>query len=120
MSVAIWQMCGLQPSATIALGFMGKTQHLGRVPMTTSFDTSAADMNVSAATAGVERPSVGSPGTTTPVSGPIARAYERFLGMPVLVFLAVMWVAGAALLGSCALVLYTVGSHLVPVIAGAL
>ena len=88
--------------------------------MTTSFDTAAADINVSAATAGVEKTSVGSPGTTTTISGPIAQAYERFLGMPALVVLAVMWVAGAALLGSCALALYTVGSLLVPMIAGGL
>ena len=88
--------------------------------MSTSFDTPAADINVCAATAGVEKASVGSPGPTIPISGPIAQAYQRFLGMPVLVFLAVMWVAGAALLGSLALALYMAGSFLVPVIAGAL
>jgi hypothetical protein len=88
--------------------------------MSTSFDTPAADINVSAATAGVEKASVGAPGSTLPISGPIAEAYRRFLGMPVLVFLAVMWVAGAALLGSLALAVYMAGSFLVPVIAGAL
>ena len=40
--------------------------------------------------------------------------------MPGLVVLAVMWVAGTALLGSCALALYMVGSLLVRVLAGAL
>jgi hypothetical protein len=84
--------------------------------MSTSYDAQAADINVSAAKAGVE----GSPRTSTPFSRRIARAYERFLGMPVLVVLAVMWVAGAVLLGSCALALYMVGSLLVRVIAGAL
>jgi hypothetical protein len=88
--------------------------------MSTSFDTPAADINVSAATAGAQKASVGSPGSTIPISGPIARAYQRFLGMPVLVFLAVLWVAGAALLGSLALALYMAGSFLVPVIAGVL
>ena len=48
----------------------------------------------------------------------LARAYEGFLEMPVLVVLAVMWVAGAALLSSCALVLYVAGSLLVRAIAG--
>jgi hypothetical protein len=88
--------------------------------MTTSFDTAAADMKVSAATTGVDGPSVGSPVTTTTISGPIGRAYERFLGMPVLVVLAMMWLAGVTLLGSCALALYMVGSLLISVIAGAL
>ena len=87
--------------------------------MTTSFDTPAADINVSAATSRVEEAPVGSPWTSTPISGPIAQAYERFLEMPVLVVLAVMWVAGATLLGSLALALYMVGSLLVQVIAGA-
>ena len=40
--------------------------------------------------------------------------------MPVGVVLALMWVAGAALLGSCALVLYIVGTVLVPWMVGAL
>jgi hypothetical protein len=40
--------------------------------------------------------------------------------MPVLVVLAVLWVAGAVLLGSGALALYMVGSLLVRVLAGAL
>jgi hypothetical protein len=87
--------------------------------MSTSFDAQAADVNVSAAKAGVQKAPVGAPRTSTPISGPIARAYERFLEMPVLVVLAVLWVAGAALLGSLALALYMAGSLLVRVIAGA-
>ena len=43
----------------------------------------------------------------------IGRAYERFLEMPVVVVLAVMWVAGAALLTSCALALYLAVSMLI-------
>jgi hypothetical protein len=39
----------------------------------------------------------------------IGQAYERFLELPPAFVLAVMWVAGAALLGSIALVLYSVG-----------
>jgi hypothetical protein len=49
-----------------------------------------------------------------------ARAYEGFLKMPVAVVLVAMWVGGAALLGSCALVLCMAGSLLVSGIAGAL
>ena len=53
-----------------------------------------------------------SPTPSTPTPGPMARAYERFLKMPVGVVLALLWLAGAALLGSCALVLYAVVSVL--------
>jgi hypothetical protein len=42
----------------------------------------------------------------------IGRAYERFLGLSVLVVLAVLWVAGAAILGLCSLILYLAGSEL--------
>lgn len=41
------------------------------------------------------------------------RFYDRFLELPVAVVLALMWVAGAALLGSCALALYLSGSLVV-------
>ncbi len=44
--------------------------------------------------------------------GPVVSAYERFLELPVAGVLAVMWLAGAALLGSCALTLYLLGSSL--------
>jgi hypothetical protein len=55
-----------------------------------------------------------------PCSEADGRAYEGFLGLPVLVVLAVMWVAGAALLGSCALVVYMVGSVLLLTVVGSL
>ena len=57
----------------------------------------------------------------TPLSVAAGRGYESFLQkMPVVVVLTVLWVVGAALLGSCALALYTVGSLLVPMIGGGL
>ena len=86
----------------------------------TGYDARAATMDVSAAPGGVEGTPVGSPATPAPISERMARAYEGFLGMPVGVVLALMWVAGAALLGSCALVLYIVGTVLVPWMVGAL
>ena len=43
----------------------------------------------------------------------IGQAYERFLGLPPAFVLAVLWVAGVALIGTCALVLYWVGRLLV-------
>jgi uncharacterized membrane protein len=48
------------------------------------------------------------------VSVRIGLGYERFLRLPVLVVLSVMWVVGIALIGVCALLLYAVIS-LVPV-----
>jgi hypothetical protein len=44
--------------------------------------------------------------STTPSSVGIVRAYERFLEMPATFVLGVMWLAGVALVGSCALVVY--------------
>ena len=60
--------------------------------------------------------------SNAPATAPkrLARAYEGFLEMPVLVVLAVMWAVGWVLLGSCALALYVAVSLLVSVIAGAL
>jgi hypothetical protein len=46
-------------------------------------------------------------------------AYERFLGWPVKVVLAVLWLGGLTLLGLCALVLYLAGSVLMRALAGA-
>ena len=43
--------------------------------------------------------------SSAPSSG-IARAYERFWGMPLAFVLVVLWLAGVALTGLCALVLY--------------
>ena len=48
----------------------------------------------------------------------VGQAYERFLELPVVVVLAVMWLAGAALLGPVALVLYSAGWVLVRAVAG--
>jgi hypothetical protein len=45
-------------------------------------------------------------------------AYERFLGWPVMVVLAVLWLGGLTLLGLCALVLYLAGSVLMRALAG--
>ena len=51
----------------------------------------------------------------------IGQAYERFLGLPPAAFvLAVMWVAGAALLGSIALLLHSTGGALVQLAAGSI
>ena len=47
--------------------------------------------------------------------GVLVRAYERFLELPVALVLAVMWLAGVALLGSCALAVYLLGSLLLQV-----
>jgi hypothetical protein len=46
-------------------------------------------------------------------------AYKRFLEMPVPIVLAVLWVAGAALLGSCVLMLYMLLTSLASVVMGA-
>ena len=54
----------------------------------------------------------------TTLSAAIGRGYESFLQMPVVVVLTVLWVVGATLLGSCAVVLYLAGSMLVQMIAG--
>jgi hypothetical protein len=50
----------------------------------------------------------------------MVRAYEGFLELPVWVVLATMWVAGATLLGSGALVVYMVGSVLLWAVVGSL
>jgi hypothetical protein len=52
------------------------------------------------------RPATGASG------GFLGIAYERFLGMPVPVVLAVLWVGGMALLGSCVLMLYALATLL--------
>ena len=50
--------------------------------------------------------------------GTLDRAYERFLELPVVVVLAVLWLTGATLLGSVVLVLYWTGRVLVQLAAG--
>ena len=51
--------------------------------------------------------------STTPSSVGIGIAYERFLEMPVAFVLGALWLAGVALMGSCAFVLYLVLSALI-------
>ena len=48
----------------------------------------------------------------------VGRAYGRFLELPAALVLAVLWVAGAMLLGSGALVVYLAGWMLVRSVAG--
>jgi hypothetical protein len=50
----------------------------------------------------------------------VESAYEGFLELPPAVVLLVLWVAGAVLLGSCALVLYMAGSVVLRSLAGSL
>jgi hypothetical protein len=50
----------------------------------------------------------------------VGRTYERFLELPPAFVLAVMWVAGAALLGSIALLLYSTAWALVRLAAGSI
>jgi hypothetical protein len=49
-----------------------------------------------------------------PPADSIGGAYERFLRMPVVVVLATLWLTGIALLGACALMVYLLGTSLVP------
>jgi len=49
-----------------------------------------------------------------------SRAYGRFLELPPVVVLAVLWLAGAALLGSIALVLCLTVGALLPLLAGSI
>ena len=51
-----------------------------------------------------ERSTIGNTGK--PFLGAIERAYERFFELPAMVVLAVLWLAGALLIGACALALY--------------
>jgi hypothetical protein len=53
---------------------------------------------------------VKAPPSTSPRIG---RAFEGFLEMPVRFVLVVMWLAGAALMGSCGLALYLAVSALI-------
>ena len=86
---------------------------------TTSYEARAVNTtNVLASTAQAEGIAEGS--TAAPAPRKMARAYEGFLGLPVWVVLAAMWVAGAALLGSGAVVVYMVGSVLLRAVFGSL
>ena len=59
---------------------------------------------------------------TTPArsSRALGLAYGRFLELPPVVVLAVLWLAGAALLGSVALGLYLTAGALLPLLAGSI
>ena len=50
----------------------------------------------------------------------VGRTYERFLELPPAFVLAVMWLVGAALLGSIALLLYSTTWALVRLVAGSI
>ena len=52
------------------------------------------------------------------IKNAIARAYERFLELPVPLVLVALWFAGLAILGSLGLVLYLYGALLVRVLTG--
>jgi hypothetical protein len=70
-------------------------------------------VNASATTAPVEATPSQQQRTSAPLTVAIAHAYERFLEMPVAFVLGVMWLAGAVLMGACALVLYLAVSALI-------
>ena len=56
---------------------------------------------------------VKTPSAVPSSAGRSGRAYKRFLELPVALVLGVMWLAGVALIGSCALVVYLVVSALI-------
>ena len=87
---------------------------------TSTYKAQAEDANVFASTAEAAGIAAGSSSTAAPTPNRMSRAYERFLGMPVWVVLAAMWVGGVALLGTCALTLYMVGSVLLRAVVGTL
>jgi beta-lactamase regulating signal transducer with metallopeptidase domain len=58
------------------------------------------------ATVSIKKSSQASAKSSSTPSSRIARAYERFWEMPVAFLLVVLWLAGVALMGLCALVLY--------------
>jgi hypothetical protein len=59
--------------------------------MTSIYDARVAEMDASVATAESEEAPLGSLQISAPSWGLAARAYERFLGMPVWVVLGVVW-----------------------------
>ena len=58
------------------------------------------------------RPRSPSPASAAPSSVGVESLYGRFLELPVALVLVVMWLAGAALMGTCVLVMYLVASAL--------
>jgi hypothetical protein len=76
--------------------------------MSTGHDARLADVTIPAAMAEAEEAPAPSPGTSSaPTSERVAQAVCEWLSeMPTSVVLALMWVTGTALIGSCALVVY--------------
>jgi beta-lactamase regulating signal transducer with metallopeptidase domain len=74
-----------------------KGEHVSKAPSTSNGEQ--AVINTRARKARVEAASS---------SSRIGRAYERFLKLPVLAVLLVLWVAGVAMLGSVVLVAYAI------------
>ena len=64
------------------------------------------------------KPSTKPTTTAAPVLRRIGLAYEWFLELPVALVLLVMWMAGTALLGACALLMYAGISAVVGMVAG--
>jgi hypothetical protein len=98
----------------------GRTPRLRGVRMSTGHDTRLADVTIPAATAEVEEARGPSPGTSSvPTSERVAQAIcERLLEMPTGAVIGLMWVTGAALIGSCALVVYVGVWVLLRLVAG--
>ena len=88
--------------------------------MSTGQDARLADVSIPAATAEVEEAPAPSPGPpSAPTSERVAQAVCEWLsGMPTGVVIALMWVTGAALIGSCALVVYAGAWVLLQLVAG--
>jgi hypothetical protein len=87
---------------------------------TTSHQAQAADIDVFAPTAQAEGIAAGSSSVAAPTPKRMARAFEGLLALPTWLVLAAMWVAGAALMGSLALVVYEVGSVVLGAVVGSL
>jgi hypothetical protein len=88
--------------------------------MSTGHDVRLADVTIAAATAEVEEAPAGSPGTSSaPTSERVAQLVCEWLSkMPTGAVIALMWVTGAALMGSCALVVCAAGWVLLRLVAG--
>ena len=108
------QKSGLNQKWSLKENFGAKPDGpLEQAGMPTSHNSQGTVVNSFAATAQVEATPSPQQGSSAPLSVAIGRAYERFLEMPVAFVLGVMWLAGMALIGSCALVLYLVVSALI-------
>jgi hypothetical protein len=88
--------------------------------MSTGHDARLADVTIPAATAEVGEAPAPSPGTSSaPTSERVAQAVCEWLSeMPTGVVFALLWVTGAALMGSCALAVYVGVWVLLRLVAG--